>query len=157
MGFAFYFFVSWLITIIFTLMKKKLTFVENSFLYLLTLIININYSWIISFELKLVNLSKDPLDYTAFMINRSIGIPFILMVTFNLIKSVDSIGKSVFIAVCSICVQVLLLKLGTNFEITNREKWSIINDFIYFALLYVVAFYSLKIFRKFRQSEAISR
>src|SRR4051812_32967080 len=112
MGFAFYFFISWLITVIFTVMKKRLTFVENSFVFLLMLIISINFSWIISAELKLVILSKEPLDYTAFMINRSIGIPFIIVVTINFMKSVNSIGKSLIIMVCSILIQVILVKLG---------------------------------------------
>jgi hypothetical protein len=156
MGFAFYFFVSWLITVIFTVMKKRLTFVENSLVFLLMLIISINFSWIISAELKLVTLSKEPLDYTAFMINRSIGIPFIIVVTLNLMKSVNSIGKSLIIMVCSILIQVILVKLGTNFDVTNRENWNILYDIIYFVLLYLFAVYSLKFFQKLKQSEAIS-
>jgi len=156
MGFAFYFFVSWLITVIFTVMKKRLTFVENSLVFLLMLIISINFSWIISAELKLVTLSKEPLDYTAFMINRSIGIPFIILVTLNLMKSVNSIGKSLIIMVCSILIQVILVKLGTNFDVTNRENWNILYDIIYFVLLYLFAVYSLKFFQKLKQSEAIS-
>jgi hypothetical protein len=156
MGFAFYFFISWLITVIFTVMKKRLTFVENSFVFLLMLIISINFSWIISAELKLVILSKEPLDYTAFMINRSIGIPFIIVVTINLMKSVNSIGKSLIIMVCSILIQVILVKLGTNFEVTNRENWNILYDIIYFALLHLFAVYSLKFFQKLKQSEAVS-
>ena len=157
MGFAFYFFVSWLITVIFTFMKKSLSYIENSFVYLLVLIISINFSWIISAELKLVTLSTHPLDYTAFMIHRSIGIPFILVVTLNFIKGVNSVGKSFLIAICSILILVILVKLGTNFEITNRAKWNIMYDFIYFALLQLIAFYSLKFFQKSKQSEAISR
>ncbi|WP_255286483.1 MULTISPECIES: hypothetical protein [unclassified Bacillus (in: firmicutes)] len=157
MGFAFYFFVSWLITVIFTLMKKRLSFIENSFVYLLILIISINFSWIISAELRLVTLSMHPLDYTAFMIHRSIGIPFIHVVTLNLIKGVNSIGKSLLIAVCSIVILVMLVKLGAVLDITHRVKWNIINDFIYFAFLQLIAFYSLKFFRKSNQSEEISR
>lgn len=157
MGFAFYFFVAWLITVIFLVMKKRLTFVENSFVILLMLIISINFSWIISSELKLVRLSTNPLDYTAFMINRSIGIPFIIVVTLNLMKSVDSIGKSLFILVCSIVIQVILVKLGTNFDVTNRDNWNILYDIIYFALLHLVAIYSLKLFHKLKQSEAVSK
>ncbi|MBT2655777.1 hypothetical protein J7E81_11105 [Bacillus sp. ISL-18] len=157
MGFAFYFFVAWLITVIVAVMKKRLTFVENAFVFLLILIISINFSWIISSELKLVKLSTDPLDYTAFMINRSIGIPFSVVVTLNLMKSVDSIGKSLFIMICSIIIQVILVKLGTNFDVTNRENWNILYDIIYFTLLHVFAVYSLKLFQKLKQSEAISK
>ncbi|WP_160725969.1 hypothetical protein [Bacillus sp. USDA818B3_A] len=157
MGFAFYFLVAWLITVIFTLMKKKLSFVENSFVFLLILIISINFSWIVSYELKLVKLSTQPLDYTAFMINRSIGIPFIVVVALNLIKSVNSAGKSLLIAAGSILFLVVLVKLGTNFDITNRDRWNIIYDFIYFSALHLIAFYALKFYQRLKLSEAISR
>jgi hypothetical protein len=157
MGFAFYFFVSWLITVIFTVMKKRLTYVENSFVFLLMLIISINFSWIISQELRLVKLSTQPLDFTAFMILRSIGIPFMMVVTLNIMNGVNSIANYLLIAICSILVLVILVKLGADFDITNRDKWNIMYDFIYFAILHVIAVYSLKFIRKSKQSEAISR
>ncbi|MEH7413830.1 hypothetical protein V7266_00900 [Neobacillus drentensis] len=157
MGFAFYFFVSWLIIVIFTLMKKSLSFVENSFIILLLLIISINFSWVTSAELNLIDISTKPLNYTAFMLNRSINLPFIIIVALNLIKSVPSTGRAVLISVCSIVALVFLARLGSTFDITNREKWNIMNDLIYVVLLHLIAYFSLKFLRKIKQSEAISR
>ncbi|MCM3727947.1 hypothetical protein M3226_20065 [Neobacillus cucumis] len=156
MGFAFYFFVSWLIIVIFTFMRKGLSFIENSFIILLILIISINFSWITSAELNLIELSTRPINYTAFMLNRSINIPFVIIIALNLIKSINSTGRSVLITVCSILVLVILARLGSTFEITHREKWSILNDFIYVVLLHIFAFITLKFYRGSKQSEAIS-
>ncbi|MED4224624.1 hypothetical protein [Neobacillus cucumis] len=157
MGFAFYFFVAWLITIIFTLMRKRLTFVENASVFLLILIISINWSWIIYNELNLIKLTAKPLPYTAFLINRSIGIPFIIVITLNLIKAANSKGKSILIACLSTVTLVILIQLGKYFDIVTPIKWNILYDVLYIISLHLIGWYSLKFIQKLKQSEAMSQ
>ncbi|HYK73133.1 MAG TPA: hypothetical protein VEV44_08430, partial [Pseudoneobacillus sp.] len=86
MGFVVYFFVAWLVISIFTIIKKRLSIVENTLVFLIILILSINFSWIVNEELKLVTISKKGLDYTAFLLNRSIIIPIMIVIHVNLLK-----------------------------------------------------------------------
>lgn len=63
MGFVVFFFLTWLFVSIFAAMPKKLTFVENTLVYLVILIVSINFSWIVIEELKLMSLTKNGFNY----------------------------------------------------------------------------------------------
>lgn len=153
MGFAFFFFIAWLITVGFTVMKKRLTFLENSFVFFLLLIISINWSWIIYEELKLEKISTHPIDYTAFMINRSVTIPLMIVVTLNLVKSAKTKLTKTLLCISSILVLVFLIMMGSYFDLTQSIKWNIMYDILYFAILHLIALYSLKYFRTLKRNE----
>ena len=140
MVFAIYFFVSWIITIIFVIMPKKLTFMQNSFVFLLILIISMNWSWIIYEELKLIKLSTNAMDYTSFLINRSIAVPLIVVITMNLLKISTSLNRFILVLLTSTSFLSLLALGGIYFRVTKYMNWNFALDFIYFFLLNIVAY-----------------
>lgn len=140
MVFAIYFFVSWIITFIFVLMPKNLSFMQNSFVFLLTLIISMNWSWIIYEELKLIKLSTNPMDYTSFLINRSIAVPLIVVITMNLLKKSKSFNRFILVLFSSTSFLSLLALGGIYFRVTKYMNWNFAFDFIYFLLLNIVAY-----------------
>jgi|GEM_PF-2753384 len=153
MEFAFYFFISWLIVIIFAVMKKTLSLVENTFVYLLILIVSINWTWIIYEEMKLVELTKQLLDYTAFLINRSIAVPLIIVVAMNVIKGVHSLGKRILTVLLSVALLVTLAVIGRFSGITEYTNWNFDYDALYFLSLHIVAYLALKVFQRTKRSE----
>lgn len=75
MAFAIYFFIGWLTIICFFVQKKKYSIVENTVLILSVLIINLNWTWLVYEEFELITYSREPWDFVAYLIKRSIVIP----------------------------------------------------------------------------------
>lgn len=153
MGFAIIFFASWLITALFVVMKKKLSFIENSFVILFALIISINWSWFIYEEWKLVEISSQPLNHTAFLISRSITIPLIIVTTMNLLDAASSAVKSFMIILFSVFILALLVVISNYFNITNAIRWNFIYDILYLISLNLITYFFLFYFRKLSQIE----
>lgn len=153
MGFAIIFFASWLITALFVVMKKKLSFIENSFVILFALIISINWSWFIYEEWKLVEISSQPLNHTAFLISRSITIPLIIVTTMNLLDAASSAVKSFMIILFSVFILALLVVISNYFNITNAIRWNFIYDILYLISLNLMTYFFLFYFRKLSQIE----
>jgi len=153
LGFAIIFFASWLITALFVVMKKKLSFIENSFVILFALIISINWSWFIYEEWKLVEISSQPLNHTAFLISRSITIPLIIVTTMNLLDAASSAVKSFMIILFSVFILALLVVISNYFNITNAIRWNFIYDILYLISLNLMTYFFLFYFRKLSQIE----
>ncbi|AEI39690.1 hypothetical protein [Paenibacillus mucilaginosus] len=154
MGFAFFFFVAWMAISVFGFMKKRLTLVENTVLLLLIIVISIHWSWIIFEELKLVEISKEPINYTTFLIHRSITIPLMVVIAINFVKRSASMSKALLTAGLSVLLLVVLVLIGRFVGITHTVHWNLIYDVVYFALLHVIAYFFLKYFHHLGQSEA---
>ncbi|WP_066059619.1 hypothetical protein [Robertmurraya korlensis] len=154
MGFVFYFFVSWLVTVLFTVMKKSLSFVENIFVFLIILIVSVNWSWIIFEEFKFLELSRQPLDYTAFLMNRSIGIPLIIVITLNAaVRSANVKGKAYLYVGLSTVILLGLKMIGNFLNITKLNNWNTLYDVLYFISLHLIAYFSLQMYRKLIKEE----
>lgn len=140
MVFAISFFVSWITVFIFVIMPKKLSFMQNSFVILLTLIINMNWSWIIYQELNLIKLSTQVMDYTSFLINRTIAVPFIVVITMNFLKISRSFSQFILVLVFSTSFLTLLSLGGVYFNVIEYIHWNFALDFFYFLILNIVSY-----------------
>ncbi|WP_026702751.1 hypothetical protein [Salibacterium aidingense] len=78
MAFAVFFLASRLLNTLFIRMEKTLSLTENTFVFMIILVININWDWIVYEEMDRVNITEDGLNYTAFLLFRSIIIPMVL-------------------------------------------------------------------------------
>ncbi|KAB7671252.1 hypothetical protein [Bacillus sp. B1-b2] len=153
MVFAIYFFVSWLTTFIFVLMPKKLSFIENSFIYLFTLVISMNWSWFVYQEWGLIKLTTKPMFYTAFIINRSIAVPLIIVITMNLILFSPSVGRTILYLVASASLLLLLASGGIYFHITKYLQWNAALDFTYFLILNSIGYLCVRFLRFMEKKE----
>ena len=146
MVFAVYFLITWAVIIIFSKMPKKLSFMQNTFVFLLVLIISMNWSWIIYEELKLVKLSTELMNYTSFLINRSIAVPLIVVITINLIKLSSSLTKSIIMTLLSTFLLTLLAIGGIYFKVTEYIHWNLAYDIFYFLMLNIISVVILSVF-----------
>ncbi|UCZ54885.1 hypothetical protein LGQ02_09130 [Bacillus shivajii] len=153
MGITIFFFASWLVCVAFAVMPKKLSLVENTFVYLIILIVSINFSWIIIEEFKFITLTEDGLDYTAHILNRSVILPMLIIMQLNLIQKSNSVAKSVVIVISTVAIMLGLSFLSTQLNITTHEKWNFGYEVIYFLTLHLIGYYVLKAFRKIAYSE----
>ncbi|MCE4048004.1 hypothetical protein [Bacillus sp. Au-Bac7] len=144
MALAFYFFFGWLGIYIFFLCKKNLSIVENIILYLLILIIHINWNWLIIEEFAFLKYSHESHKYISILINRSILTPIIILICFNLIPK----GTPLIIRTISFLSASLLLTIFVQFSIFFNAltivDWDLGFDFLYFiGLIYVIHFFHL--------------
>lgn len=149
MGFSIFFLLTWLFCAGFIVIKKQLSIIENTAVYLIILILNINFAWIVNEELKFVTVTKVGIDYVPFLLNRSILIPLILLVYLNLLLRIDkSSYKAVVLTVASVSIMLGLSFLTTFFKVTEYTKWTHGYDMIFFLLLHLIAFYTYRLFRQ---------
>ncbi|MFC7062081.1 hypothetical protein [Halobacillus seohaensis] len=153
MGFTLFFFVAWLIVAVFIIIKETLSITENTFVFLIILIININWSWIMYEELKLVKVTESPIDYTAFLLFRSIIIPMVIVVQLNLIERTKIFAKKFLVSIGSLSLLLLLTAANVFLDITSWVNWNLAYDALYFVVLHIIAVYLTKFYRKTSSSE----
>lgn len=149
MGFSVFFFVAWLVSVIFAVIQKKISLLENTFIILIILIINVNWSWIIFEEFKFIKITNEPINYTAFLLHRSITIPLILVTQLNFLLHSKSRVKSLLTILGSISLLALMSTLSLYYNITHFTRWNFAYEILYFIALHLIAYYSYKLFRKF--------
>lgn len=149
MGFAIFFLLTWLICAIFIVTKKQLSIIENTAVYLVILILNINFAWIVNEEYKFITITQSGIDYIAFLLNRSILIPMVLLVYLNLLLRFDKASyKTIYVTVASVAVMLGLSFLSTLFQIAEYTKWTHGYDLLFYLFLHLIAFFTYKLLRK---------
>ncbi|MBT2724357.1 hypothetical protein [Bacillus sp. ISL-46] len=153
MAFAVFFFLSWLIIAIFSVIERKLPLLENTFIYLVILIINVNWTWIIYEEFKFIERTNDPINYAAFMLYRSIIIPMIIVTQLNLFYSAKNVMKSSVVVLGSIVAWLVISILSRYFDMSNYSKWNIGFDILYIIALHGISYFFHKLFQRFSNKE----
>ncbi|MEH7419246.1 hypothetical protein V7266_28875 [Neobacillus drentensis] len=149
MAFSITFFIGWICITAFYAMKKPYSKWENSALLFCLFIVNVNWSWITVDELKFMTYSKDPLDFSAYIINRSIIIPMLGMIGINRISRSKTVLKKVvgmFIScIVLVLIKIVLLRLGA----ISFHKWNLVYDFVYYLLLHFLGYFVINCYRSF--------
>jgi len=151
-GFVIIFFIAWLTIVVFTVMRKRLSLIENCFVYMVILVININWSWIVFEELDRIIISTAPLKNTAFLIVRSIIVPLVIVGALNIHGTFFS-AKSWYIGILSVIVLSCVIAIGRYFDVLTYVHWSIVYDILYFMALHVIASVTLKFFQAIGRRE----
>lgn len=156
MKFTFFFLVVWLVASLFAVLKKNLTIADNTFVYLVILIFNIHYAWLLEGEWKLIKITTNHLYFISYTLFWYIAIPFVLLIFLNAISK----RKSLFRTMLSACVSIMFLLIMTaicnHYEIISYKKWSLAYDGIYFIALHIIAAYFCKIYRKLAYREVVN-
>lgn len=148
MEFVVFFFISWLVVSIYGVIRKKLDLVESTFIFLIILILSINFSWIVINELKLITVKEKWLPYSAFLLNRSIVIPFLILIHLNFVMRMEkSLHKFIFL-ISSVIILDGMSLLSTFFHVTEFKKWSFWYETLYFVSLVGCALLAYKLFNK---------
>ncbi|GAA0315455.1 hypothetical protein GCM10008967_02520 [Bacillus carboniphilus] len=155
MGFATFFFISWIVIAVFAVMPKQLKMTETSFVYLVILIVSINMSWIVAEELKFIKITDKGIDYTAYLLNRSIINPVVLILFLNvIIKQRKLVKKLLYIGSSSIILTIISY-LSTFFQITEFIKWNVVYEFFYYFILSLLALFARSLYEKVSMKEVI--
>ncbi|WP_394219067.1 hypothetical protein [Halobacillus trueperi] len=153
MAFTVFFVCAWLIISIFIIMPKRLTLIENTFIFLTTSVISINWTWIINEELKYVKITEDPANYAGFLIFRSLILPTLLMVHVNLYNASSSVMKRGLVFTASVILLLLLTILSRALEVSTYKDWNLGFDVVYYVILHFFSIGVCKILRKSTRNE----
>ncbi|WP_175638125.1 hypothetical protein [Metabacillus schmidteae] len=149
MAFAVYFFISWLCIILFFIKKKTYSIVENTILFLFLMIVNMNWSWFIFDEFQFLKYSEHPMSYTAYLMNRSIIIPIIVLYCLNLSSFSMSVKKMFIHILVSSLLLLLLTFLSLTLNIITSENWNVMYDYLFFVLLHIACYLIHKWYHSF--------
>lgn len=148
MSFVLFFVLTWLVISIFTVLRKKLNLIENTLLFLFILLISINFSWIIIDELKLISITQKGLPYTAYLFNRSIIIPTLILLILNLIHRSENTKKKLIVVFSGTFIYLCISFLSNRIEVTQLQRWSLLYEGLYFLFLTGISFLALRGFKK---------
>jgi hypothetical protein len=142
MGFTVFFFLSWLAISIFVVISSREYIVENTFTYLITLTISINFSWIIIDEMNLITLTQKGLPYTAYLLNRSIIIPTLILISLHFLLRSESFMRKLTVTLLAVLVLVVISFSSTALDILTFKKWNLGYEAIYYFALMMLAYFS---------------
>ena len=152
MGFVVFSFLSWLFVSIFTIITKKLSIIENTVVFLLVLIISINYSWIVSEELKLITVTKKGLGYTAYLLTRSVIIPMVILIHLNFLQAKETMVEKSIVIFTSVLLLSCISSLSASLKITDYSNWHFGFIVIYYLILNLIAILFYKLFKRISQN-----
>ncbi|AKO91029.1 hypothetical protein BEH_02170 [Priestia filamentosa] len=153
MGFSFFVFLSFLSITLFVTMRKSLSIVENTFVYLLVLIININATWIINEEFKLIVVTEETASYVGFLLERSLIIPILFVITFNYFYR-NITPRAIMITGFILLIFTLLLRKFSNMlNIYHYRQWNLFYEALYILGLLLIIFVLHKGFRRLMRKE----
>lgn len=135
MGFVVIFSATWLAVLAFYMMNKSLSFMDNTVVLLMALILGVNLSWLIIEEFQWVQLTKDPPLYTGYLLNRTLLQPLILVLWINYMV-LKKTTEAYFFATLA-CTGLLLgfNSLAEYYQIYRYVQWNVLYDFLSVVLL----------------------
>ncbi|MEH7373973.1 hypothetical protein [Neobacillus drentensis] len=148
MGLVVFFFLAWLVVSLFAVIKKKLSFAENTLIFLVILIVSINFSWIVIEELKLIKRTQESLEYMAYLLNRSVITPFLILIQVNLLLRSKTMMMKITLMVFGVFLLTGVSSLSNFYDIIEYKHWHYWYDGIYFFILNGIAIFSYKLFAR---------
>ncbi|WP_017185971.1 hypothetical protein [Alkalibacillus haloalkaliphilus] len=155
MSIVVYFALTWLLIGCFIALNNKMNLMESTVVFLVTLVVSINASWILIEEMELIQVTEQPEEYIGYLLNRSVITPLIVMIGIILmIKSENFISKAISY------IGAFVLLTGVNYSLTyfgvfEFVNWNIIYDLIYFAALMLIAVLTYKSYHNLYDKEAV--
>lgn len=148
MGFVLIFALTWLAVFIIYGMYKKLSVLENTFVYLVVLILGINIAWIVAEELKLTSITKDGLLFAGYVLYRSVLIPLIYVVLMNMVFRFQSAAGRLLCAGGAVVLLLALDGVMLACEVIRYLKWNLWLEAIEIVVLQLVTYLLLRLYRK---------
>ena len=142
-------YIAWLGMSVFYAMKKNYSKFENSALLFCVFIFDINRSWIISDELKIIEYSTSPLEYTVYIIHRTFITPLLILIGLNSIqRNSNFLVKGIAILISSL-VLILIKIVLLSFEVLTFNQWNLFYDYLYYVFLHVLGYFILYRYKSF--------
>ncbi|WP_438446991.1 hypothetical protein [Gorillibacterium sp. sgz5001074] len=153
MGFVVFFTATWLSVLGFAAMRKSLSFLENTVILLMAMILSVNVSWILVEELQWIHLSQDPLQYTAYLLHRSVLQPMIYTIWLNALYRGGTHAGAVLATLGCSAVILGLNFTGVYYQIYSFVRWNFWYDVLYAGISLLLLFGAFKLAAKGMGSE----
>jgi hypothetical protein len=147
MGFVILFAAAWLSVFLFYSMKKSLTLIENTFVFLIMLTIGIHFSWVIAEEFKLIEFTKDALLYAGLIISRLITLPMIFVLMANGVGRSRTLARAFSSIGAALAVILGLRAAMLAYGIIEFTTWNLFYDALVFMLQQAICLMLLKFYR----------
>ncbi len=130
---------------IFFVQKKKLSFLQNSIVFMVMVLIIRNYLTIMNMELNLIKTTENHILFVYFLIQREIIIPILTLIFVNTyLQTFSWKGKTfLFIGIFSILYGINYLAI--YFEIIKFVQWNFFNSVIIDILYLIISLAVAKI------------
>jgi len=153
MGFVILFTAAWVTVILFYALDKRLTILENTFVYLLAMTLGIHAMWIISEELRLMTNTKDGLLYAGLILYRLVILPMTFVLMANGVARARTIAGA-FLSIGAALGGLLVLRVIMQmYEVINYNHWNIYLDAMLFMLMQAACLGALKLYRALLRRE----
>lgn len=116
------------------------------------MIFSINFSWIFIEEYHFMELTKNGMKYTAYLLVRSVLLPMLLIIYLNFLQKVHKRQTIILLTAASIGIMVGVTYLSTFFNFLEYRRWNHAYDAVYFLLLHLLAVSSFKLIKKVSES-----
>ncbi|MFD2673225.1 hypothetical protein [Marinicrinis sediminis] len=135
MSLVVFFTLAWLAVFYLYGLNKHWTVIENTFIFLLVLVLHINFTWIAGEELKWFTVTEHPMTYAAYLIQRTILIPTVFVIVLNWIASASSWSRKLWTIAGSLLLLLVIQWISTAYELLRYEQWNTGYDLLYLVLL----------------------
>lgn len=149
--------ITWFVIFFFILLPKKLSLVENSFVFLSMSIIIINTFTVVGFNFKWITSNNEPQFYLAYLLYRTIIYPFALLVLVNIFYMSNQFILKIVATLSVISFIFLTEILGAKLNVYFYKKWNnwySITEIVLFSILALVVTKFILYMRQRKQSHA---
>ncbi|RPF53361.1 hypothetical protein [Aquisalibacillus elongatus] len=152
MTFVIYFAISWLAVTTYCVMNKKLSLIESTMIYLVVLVISINFSWIIVEEMELVSIKEKANSYMAYIFKRSVITPFVMIIFLDLILRFEKVLAKIMTGIGAILFLTFCRYLLVQLEAATYLDWNFGYDMLFFLALTFITIMTYNVFHKITKS-----
>ncbi|MFC0560414.1 hypothetical protein [Halalkalibacter alkalisediminis] len=150
-----YIMITWFTITSFALYARKLSILENLFIYIIVSMIVINKATLVSLNFGYVEITKDTVLYLCHLLSRNVVIPLTLLLFCNIFY----IAKKQIIKYASIFITLTLLisleYLAIYFGIYTYKNWSPFIELLSLLLYILLTLLCAKWFRKRLKKDGI--
>lgn len=108
--------------------KKRMSFLQNSILFLVMMMATRNYITIMSLQLKKIETTQDHFLFLFLLIHREIIIPLLVIIFCNVYLIFKGWKKKLIIFITVLCILQAMDTLSVYFKVEEYLKWNMLND-----------------------------
>jgi hypothetical protein len=116
---------AFIVSYILFFINKKLSFLQNSILFMLLAIMTRNYITIMSMELKLIKTTEDTILFLFLLVGREIIIPSLILIFVNTFLLFRRKLHQVFISIATVGFMEGMDYLYIHFKVITYVNWNL--------------------------------
>ncbi|UFJ39927.1 hypothetical protein LOK74_18015 [Brevibacillus humidisoli] len=131
--------VTWVILALFMMLPNKLDKQDNTFFFMVLILLNCNGSWIFIEEMKAIKLASPLPANFSFLLFRTI-IPYSIMLCQNIWLSSVSWQQKSIMTITVYTFLTVMEWVGLQFSVYEFEKWHLVYSVVFYIFLQIATF-----------------